>query len=251
MTGRIYYAIGDVHGEHERLFTLHEAIEAHWKAFAGGRPATVLHLGDYVDRGPDSRGVIDYLIMLQSKPDLRKEISIVCLLGNHERMMLDAVEDGEHQKLMQWLMNGGEATVESYRRHAPQGSQLTEIVPREHVAWLKSLPLQHLDREANLLFVHAGVLPDKYPKGDEEVFLWTRSPKFMNDSKWPANPELDGLTVVHGHTPTDDYEPYASGRRVNLDTGACYGGPLTAAVFMDGKPPEFLFVRKPEPATAS
>lgn len=248
MTERIYYAIGDVHGEFERLVALHEAIDAHWKSFGGGRPATVLHVGDYVDRGPDSRGVIDYLMMLQSKPDLRKEISIVCLLGNHERMMIDAIESGEHSRLMQWLMNGGEATVESYRRHAPAGTQLAEIVPREHVDWLKSLPLQHVDRDVNLLFVHAGVQPDKYPKGDEEVFLWTRSPKFMNDSKWPANPELDGLTVVHGHTPTDDHAPYAGDRRVNLDTGACYGGPLTAAVFKDGEKPEFLSVAKVEAA---
>jgi serine/threonine protein phosphatase 1 len=251
MTERIYYAIGDVHGEYERLFSLHEAIEAHWRAFGAGRPATVLHLGDYVDRGPDSRSVIDYLISLQNKPDLHSGISIVCLLGNHERMLLDAIDSGEHQKLMQWLMNGGEATVESYRRHAPPGTPLQEIVPREHVAWLKGLPLQHMDRDVNLLFVHAGVLPDKYPKCDEEVILWTRSPKFMNDSKWPANPELDGLTVVHGHTPTDDYLPYASDRRVNLDTGACYGGPLTAAVFMDGKRPEFLSVAKSEAIAAA
>jgi serine/threonine protein phosphatase 1 len=247
MTGRIYYAIGDVHGELDRLISLHEAIDAHWKAFGEGRPATVLHLGDYVDRGPDSCGVIDYLMMLQSKPDLRKEISIACILGNHERMMLDACDGGEHQKLMQWLMNGGEATIESYRRVAPAGTPLLELVPREHLDWLKALPLQVVDRDVNLLFVHAGVQPDKYPKGDEEVFLWTRSPKFMNDSKWPVNPELDGLTVVHGHTPTDDSAPYSGPRRVNLDTGACYGGPLTAGVFKDGLPPEFLYARKPSP----
>ncbi len=250
MTERIYYAIGDVHGEYERLVTLHEAIDAHWKSFGEGRPATVLHLGDYVDRGPDSRGVIDYLMMLQRKPDLRAEISIVCLMGNHERMMLDAI-DGDHPKLMHWLMNGGEATVESYRRRSPQGTQIADIVPREHLAWMKALPLQHVDRTANLLFVHAGVLPDKYPKGDEEVFLWTRSPKFMNDSKWPVNPELDAFTVVHGHTPTDDYAPYSGPRRVNLDTGACYGGPLTAAIFKDGNPPEFLYARKPDGAPPS
>jgi serine/threonine protein phosphatase 1 len=244
MTQRIYYAIGDVHGESERLFSLHEAIDRHWKTHGRGRPATVLHLGDYVDRGPDSRGVVDYLMELQSKADLRKEFSIVCLLGNHERMMINALEEGEHSSLMQWLMNGGEAAVESYRRAAPPGAVLPEIVPHAHIDWMKGLPLSHRDDEARLLFVHAGVQPDKYPVCSENVLLWTRSPRFMNDLAWPPNPALDGYTVVHGHTPTDGYLPYAGPRRVNIDTGACYGGPLTAAVFMDGKPATFITVAK-------
>jgi serine/threonine protein phosphatase 1 len=243
MSERIYYAIGDVHGEYERLRDLHDAIDAHWKLEGGGRPATVLHLGDYVDRGPDSAGVISYLMELQSKADLHPEITIVCLLGNHERLMIDAVEADEHGKMMNWLMNGGEQTVESYRRAGGVGA-LAELVPRAHIDWLKTLPTQIVDRDAGLVFVHAGVQPNTFPKCTEEVRLWTRSPKFFNDRKWPANPELDGLMVVHGHTPTDG-EPYLGPRRVNLDTGACYGGPLTAAMFKDKGSPVFFSVRRP------
>lgn len=243
MSERIYYAIGDIHGEYERLRDLHDAIDAHWKAEGGGRPATVLHLGDYIDRGPDSAVVVDYLMDLQTKLDRRSEIQIVCLLGNHERLMVDALESQEHTKLMNWLMNGGEQTVESYRRKAPGASSMTDLIPQAHIAWMKGLPTKIIDRDAGLVFVHAGVQPNTFPKCDEEVLIWTRSPKFFNDNKWPANPELDGLTVVHGHTPTEG-DPYVGPRRINLDTGACFGGPLTAAVFKDKAEPVFFRVHR-------
>lgn len=244
MSERIYYAIGDIHGEYERLRDLHDAIDAHWKAEGGKRRATVLHLGDYVDRGPDSAAVVEYLMFLQNKPDLHPEIDIVCLLGNHERLMIDALDAQDHAKLINWLMNGGEATVESYRKRASSGvGSITELIPRAHVDWMKSLPTKIVDRDAGLVFVHAGVQPNTFPKCDEEVLIWTRSPKFFNDRRWPANPELDGLTVVHGHTPTEG-EPYVGPRRINLDTGACFGGPLTAAMFMVGSEPVFFRIPK-------
>ncbi len=244
MSERIYYAVGDVHGEHERLVALHDAIEAHWRLYGGGRPATIVHVGDYVDRGPDSRRVVQFLIDRQRAAEERADRDVLCLLGNHERMMIDALETGEQPRLIQWLLNGGEATFESYRRVAQPETPMAEIFPREHLDWMKALPSQVLDREAGLLFVHAGVQPDKFPECPEEVRLWTRAKKFMKDAKWPKNAELDGLTVVHGHTPTDDGAPYVGPRRINLDTGAVYGGPLTAAVLKDGAPPEFLYVRR-------
>jgi serine/threonine protein phosphatase 1 len=240
MSERIYYAVGDVHGEHKRLVALHYAIGAHWARLGERRPATVVHLGDYVDRGPDSYAVIAHLMELQRNADLHPDFEIVCLLGNHERLMIDALDTAEPSRVINWLMNGGEATVESYKRAAPAGVDVPEFA-RSHVDWLKTLPTQLLDREAGLVFVHAGVRPDKFPDCGEEIRLWTRSPKFMKDSKWPKNEKLDGLRVVHGHTPTEG-EPYIGPRRINLDTGAVYGGPLTAAVFKTGAPPEFLTI---------
>jgi serine/threonine protein phosphatase 1 len=244
MSQRIFYAIGDVHGERDLLVALHDAIDEHWKREGGGRPATVVHIGDYVDRGPDSRGVVEHLIGLQRMPEKRPEIDIVCLMGNHERLMLDAMATGEHATVVNWLLNGGEATVESYRRAAPPNTPLQELAPKEHIDWMTALPTRIIDREAGLVFVHAGVQPKKFPDCKDEVRLWTRAQDFMNDAKWPKNKQLDGLMVVHGHTPTNDAEPYAGPRRVNIDTGACYGGPLTAAVFKDGAPPTFLYARK-------
>jgi serine/threonine protein phosphatase 1 len=242
MSDRIYYAIGDVHGEYLRLRALHDSIEDHRRRTAEGCPATIVHLGDYVDRGPESRSVVNRLIEVQNNPDRLPGFDILCLLGNHERMMVDAVESGEHSLMVQWVLNGGEATIESYKRADPHGGPPDEPVPRAHIEWMKTLPTQIIDREAGLLFVHAGIEPEQFPNCTEEVRLWTRSPRFMNDKKWPENVMLDGLTVVHGHTPTDG-EPYVGPRRINLDTGACYGGPLTAAVFRKDTPVAFLYSR--------
>jgi serine/threonine protein phosphatase 1 len=245
MSERIYYVIGDVHGEFVKLRALHDMIEAHRSLAASDSPATIVHLGDYVDRGPESRAVVNRLIEVQSNPDRLPGFDIVCLLGNHERMMVDALESigtGNTALMVQWVMNGGEQTLESYKRADAHGAAPDEPAPRAHIEWMKGLPVQVVDRDAGLLFVHAGVEPAKFPDCTEEVRLWTRSPRFMNDKKWPSNAALDGLTVVHGHTPTEG-EPYVGPRRVNLDTGACYGGPLTAAVFRKDAPVEFLRAR--------
>ena len=241
MDERIYYAVGDIHGEYERLVELHDTINMHWRDEGGGRPATLLHLGDYIDRGPDSRRVVDYLIDLQKTFAGDEDgFEVVCLMGNHERMMLDALKDAEPGALAHWLKNGGEQTVESYVRDAPPETPRLDAPSRAHLEWMSGLPIQTVIRTAGLLFVHAGVQPDRYPNCDEAVYLWTRSPSFMDDSSWPWNPELDPYTVVHGHTPTEDGEPYVGQRRINLDTGACYGGKLTAAIFMPGEKVSFL-----------
>jgi len=239
MSKRLYYAIGDIHGEHERLRELHEAISDHRKLEAGDCPVTILHLGDYVDRGPDSRGVVDRLMMMQSACADRDDIEVVCLLGNHERMMIDALDKDDGDPAY-WLRNGGQETLDSYARAAPSGTPLMDVVPRDHIDWMKSLPTWIIDREAGFIFVHAGVRPETYPDCDEGVRLWIRSEDFMDDYSWPKNPALDGLVVVHGHTPTEG-EPYVGRRRINLDTGAVYGGPLTAAIFAAGEKARFLY----------
>ena len=229
----VIYAIGDVHGESHRLGALHAHILEHHEALYADRQLKLVHLGDYVDRGPDSVGVIEALMQMQQ----REDIECVCLRGNHEAMMISALADSPSMAKGDWLHNGGRETMESYERRG------IDEVPVEHLDWLQSCPTLHVDQGHKLIFVHAGIAPDKYPHEDEMVRLWTRSKKFFNVDAW-ANPELEGWTVVHGHTPTDDFYPehvQAAASRLNIDTGAVFGGRLTAAVFADDASVRFMY----------
>ena len=217
MTPALTYAIGDVHGCLHKLAPL----IAHCAAHAGGEVFRLVFVGDYIDRGPDSAGVIDHLIGLQrDMPD-----RVVCLRGNHEAMLLDAVEsDG----LALWLMNGGDRTLTSYDVMEP------DELPAEHRQWVGALPLRHDD--GLRLFVHAGVNP-LYPLSEQRAhdLVWIREP-FL------SSPIDYGRLIVHGHTPLQGGEPDLRGWRLNLDTAAVYGGPLTAAAFRDPQPGPVAFL---------
>jgi serine/threonine protein phosphatase 1 len=91
-----------------------------------------------------------------------------------------------------------------------------------------------------LAFVHAGIDPAKYPHCPDQLRLWTRSQAFFDSRNWPARPELAGLLVVHGHTPTEDFAAEVQKQRINIDTGACFGGPLTSVVLAPQEAPRFL-----------
>lgn len=231
---RVYCAIGDVHGEAERLSRLHEAVFDHWRLLYGGLDLTLVHLGDYVDRGPDSCGVIDRIRAVEREGAETGRFEVVSLAGNHEQMMIAALDGGTSEQ-EHWIVNGGGATLDSYEAAGRAPIDLS------HVAWLKSLPSLHWVRDEGLIFVHAGIHPEDFPNDRPEVHLWTRSRRFFQSEEW-ANPQLDGQTVVHGHTPTDDHAPdiSADARRINIDTGAVYGGRLTAAIFAPGQPVRFL-----------
>ena len=227
----LIYAIGDVHGEAERLLALHRLIRVRIaKAGLAGRP-TIVHLGDYVDRGPDSFGVIEAIRSLQADADL----DVVALMGNHEQMLLDAKRSDRARR--SWLNQGGEATLASYR------AQGEDDITEDHLAWLSALPTLHRIEAGKLIFVHAGVDPETFPDCPDAIRLWTRDRAFFDADGW-SRETLGGWTVVHGHTPTTSGYPDvagARGQRVNIDTGAVFGGRLTAAEFAPGEPVRFLY----------
>jgi serine/threonine protein phosphatase 1 len=203
----LIYAIGDIHGSLNKLESLMLRCENH----AAGRPMTLVFLGDYIDRGPQSSGVIACLIDLQSRHGDR----VVTLMGNHEAMAL-AVVDGDSPAEL-WLTQGGSATLESY------GVTRPSELPPAHVDWLRALRLSYDD--GRRFFVHAGVDPAKpLDAQDGDDLLWIREPFLSHRGDY-------GRLIVHGHTPVMNGMPELRGNRLNLDTAAVYGGPLTAAVF--------------------
>jgi len=212
------YAVGDIHGTLHKLRRLIARCEQH----ADGRPMTFVFLGDYLDRGPQSAGVVETVIDLQSQLQGRA----IALKGNHEAMALNVIAGtvpAQH-----WLGQGGAATMLSY------GVKSARELPRAHVDWLRSLPASYDD--GRRFFVHAGIDPNKpLDAQDEDDLLWMREP-FLSDRR------DHGRLVVHGHTPLATDTPDLRSNRLNVDTGAVFGGPLTAAVFADSetKPIAFL-----------
>ncbi len=202
--GRIL-AIGDIHGCRSRLEDL--------LATVNPRPETdtVVFIGDYIDRGPDSRGVVETVL------ELRRRIPrVVCLMGNHERMFLDYLEDPTAAEF--FLANGGDTTLRSYgirKRKAPG----FDVLPEEHRRFFESLVLWH--ESERHIFVHAGLRPG-VPLTDQDPsdLLWIRG-EFL----WSA--ASFGKVVVFGHTPSPSWEPFEDGVKIGIDTGAVYGGPLT------------------------
>lgn len=215
------FAIGDVHGCVDKL----QALLAACEQVRGGREARYVLVGDYIDRGPHSRDVVDFLIHRQ-----RSEGShLVCLRGNHEQMLLDAAASGRTvPDLLDWLSNGGEQTLHSYEVHDPV------LLPGLHLDWIKGLPLSFSDSQRH--YVHAGIRPG-IALADQaaEDLLWIREP-FLSSGAACAS------FIVHGHTPTASGLPDLRNHRLNLDTGACYGGVLTAAAFTDQTPQPVLFL---------
>ncbi len=219
------YAIGDIHGQLAELSRVLELIEAD-----GGRDARIVFLGDYTDRGPDSRGVLDALI---GGRDAGRNWTFI--KGNHDRMFEwfmqpYPLQDAYLPIELVWLHPrlGGDTTLASYGieftprdRQLDVHAQARATVPPAHFDFLKSLVLSH--ETEDLFFAHAGIRPGiPLARQNEEDLLWIR--RDFHDHHRP-HPKL----IVHGHTPRDEAKNY--GNRVNLDSGAGYGRPLTAAVF--------------------
>lgn len=230
--GSVVYAIGDIHGETARLDLLHSMIRADARRREAPRKV-VVYLGDYIDRGEDSAGVVERLAG-NPLPDFET----VFLKGNHEEFLLHFLETGDSAS--GWFHNGGLETLQSYgveiRGHymwrpdsADLREQLVEKLPQPHRDFLMGLPLYHI--EGDYLFVHAGLRPGR-PLEEQTAadMLWIRNLFLLSD-------EDHGHMVVHGHTPSDGVEVRPN--RIGIDTGAVYGGKLTAIV-LEGEDRDFL-----------
>jgi serine/threonine protein phosphatase 1 len=208
----LIYAIGDIHGCLEPLVDLLSRLP-----YKDGDE--LVFLGDYVDRGPDSKGVVDYLL------DHRKD-SWKFLRGNHEQLMLDWLASPESRSDSTWLLNGGLQTLQSYCSKKDldevrsEGARrlFRDAIPPRHMDFFKSLILSYDTPVA--YFCHAGVdLSRPLAAQSADDLLWIRR-KFHQDPR--PTPKL----IVHGHTPTETAD--TTGDRINLDTGCVYGGALTA-----------------------
>lgn len=199
--GKIF-AVGDIHGCLTALKDMMRTIEI------SPTEDTLIFLGDYIDRGPDSKGVVDYVIELRSRFP-----RVVCLLGNHERMFLDYL-DGFGRGL--FLANGGRETLASYGTiKTPEGRKVN--VPLEHIIFFKSLLIYY--ETEDYLFVHAGLRPGlPLEKQSVEDMIWIRHEFYLSS-------HVLNKTVIYGHTAFG--EPRINERMIGIDTGAVYGRKLT------------------------
>ena len=215
------YVIPDIHGRDDLLGEAIAAITAR----SGGEAGAIVTLGDYVDKGPDSKQVIDRLLR-----GIAAGWSLIALKGNHDAMMVEALRDSA--KMASWMEKGGDAALASYGGDPA-------AVPQSHIGWLDRLLLMHLD--THRLYVHAGIDPEvPLDRQSEATLLWKRYPKGFSEG-------FGKLHVVHGHDNFPDGPLLYEGRR-NLDTLAWRTGRLTIGIFDDDKPGgpvDFIAVKGP------
>ncbi len=222
------YAIGDIHGQYQLLLAAHARIAAD-RTRVGDTGSPVIHLGDLVDRGPESAAVIAHL-----RHGIAEGQPWTVLCGNHDRMFAGFMADPGWQdpglRAGRWWLHphvGGAATLASYGISGAESRPAVEVqaeararVPQEDIAFLRGLPL--FRRRDEILFVHAGIRPGvALAEQTEDDLVWIRD-GFLDD------PRDHGFLVVHGHTAIERARHF--GNRVDLDSSAAYGGPLTAAV---------------------
>lgn len=239
------YAVGDIHGQVTMLRALLECLREQPL-----RPEdTLVFLGDYIDRGEDSCAVIETLLELRAQHN-----DTIFLRGNHEQMML-AARDGTPPKYLAeqdalelsevfqiWLANGGVEALNSYGLtwSVEDLPRWWETIPEAHWTFLRDTQMEYITERYH--FVHAGILPPG-ARWDEEGIasdprLWIREP-FLS-----GRADFGGRIVVFGHTPQQSGRPLLKKNKIGLDTGAVFGGPLTAAAFdLDAPAHQYLPVR--------
>src|SRR5688572_14035062 len=231
--GRLFYAVGDIHGYAQQLADLLRQIADD----AGREPAAerplVVFLGDYFDRGPDGRAVVDLILTLMDDP----RFEVVALKGNHEDALLRFLADPGFAPA--WIANWGQTTLSAYGVVAPSGfdvaaceaaqARFVEAMPARHRAFLEGLRLSV--EVGDYLFVHAGVRPGvPLDAQAERDLIWIRYEFLESDEAFEK-------VVVHGHTPAD--RPERKANRINVDTGVYFSGTLTA-VRLKGEQQTFI-----------
>jgi serine/threonine protein phosphatase 1 len=223
----LHYAVGDIHGMRAELDRLLDSIEA--DAALLGRDATVVFLGDLINRGPASRQVLDRLIAGPARAADRW----ITLRGNHDQLFIDAIAGRSEAAFEQLLRKGGLETLASYglRRKEASLARARRAVPSHHLRFLESLPLSH--PAGDFFFVHAGVDPSRPLERQSEKALMTIREPFLR------NAHLLPFTVVHGHV-ANMKGPVVATNRICVDTGAYATGVLTAVALCGGAPARFL-----------
>jgi serine/threonine protein phosphatase 1 len=228
--GSRVYAVGDIHGRLDLLQKLWAQIEA--DASGSNLHKMIVFIGDYVDRGPDSKGVVDFLLQAKIKGGVT-----LCLRGNHDQAVLDFIADSKFYR--DWRPFGAPETLLSYGVMPPQfddetdferaRTELAQKCPEKHVNFLNSLPYSH--SIGGYFFAHAGVRPGTpLEEQDPKDLLWIRD-EFMDSRR------LLEKVIVHGHTPLA--APTRRSNRISIDTGAYATGNLTAVV-LEGTECRFL-----------
>ncbi|RWB55399.1 metallophosphoesterase [Mesorhizobium sp.] len=229
--GMRLYAIGDVHGRHDLLAAMHRRIESELE-HAPSSDWRIIHLGDYVDRGPDSKGVIDFLIEARER-DPRN----LTLAGNHDIGMLEFLAEPNADGL--FMRYGGIQTAASYGVKLSTGSSWfgrpDEVLAHGHAALVEALPQAHVDFLRSLsfsvtfgdfFFCHAGIRPGiPLESQSPQDLIWIRD-------AFHDHPGLHPKVIVHGHTPVPETEVLAN--RVNVDTLAWQSGMLSALAVNGG-----------------
>ena len=222
---RPFVAIGDVHGRCDLMIPMFENIRKDL-----GSETPVVFLGDYIDRGVNSAETLNTLFRWQTdSPD-----TVICLMGNHEKMMLEFIDD-PIGKGARWLVNGGDETLGNYGISAKAAKMDSEnavetadaleaALPEGLQGWLRNLPLKWSN--GNMHCVHAAMNPNKSPESQSQRTLLWGHEDFLRE------PRDDGQTVVHGHTVMA--EPTIGDGRISLDTGAYMTGILGAAYISEG-----------------
>jgi serine/threonine protein phosphatase 1 len=259
----VIYAIGDIHGQSAML----EVLLARLAGQGLNAADTVVFLGDYIDRGEDSKAVLEAVIEWR-----KAHANTVFLRGNHEQLVLDVLDAPEHMSreeradlALTWLRNGGAEALLSYAAPGfrewldaassnlspltPAARQVLrdsfeawiEAIPQAHRAFLRGTAMEHVTQRYH--FVHAGLLDPGRTWTEEgwsiDPRLWMREP-FLSSAA-----DFSGRIVVFGHTPQRSGRPLVQTNKIGLDTGAVFGGPLTAGIFdPDGAEP-VTFIQAP------
>ena len=233
------FSVGDIHGCLKQLASLHNKIFNHFSF--NKKNDLLVYLGDYIDRGSNSKDVINHILKLQ-----KEKVNSIFLMGNHEQIMIDFVFN-KINNLRYWLNLGADQTFKSYKIEIAEfikdgfeddkidrlRNVLLNELSNEHIHFLKNLRLSY--SIGKYLFVHAGINPEKALKDQDKMdFLWSRSDQFFD-----KNFKFEKI-IVHGHTPEEKVVnlPY----RINIDIGCFFSGKLSCVCLNDkDKKREFIY----------